>query len=148
MIPERTGEALVEVLHPDCKLVWDADHSLISITMRGTRHEMIDIWAKRSIEIRQEWPSDKPLCLLLDLRDGEATQYSQVRAKEIASVRPELTTYFAMVVKRSLSAQLISLIFRGLGLTGSKVRFFFTPQEARLWIEKSVSKLKIPSLPA
>ncbi len=135
MLPAPAADILVEQLSPDCRLEWTPDRDLITVTMIGVRQATIDAWTDRSIEIRKVWPSEKPLLLLIDMLKSDTTQYSRARSQEIAKVRPELVTYFALVVRKNLTAQLIKIIFGGLALTGSKVRFFFTVDEGRRWLD-------------
>lgn len=141
MIPQPSTQTLVEQLHPDCTLTWSPDRSQVVTVMRGSSDAMIDAWADRSIEIRKSWPNDKPMQLILDMRNSESTKHSEKRSAEIAKVRPELNTYFAVVLKSGLRAQLISLVFRGLRLTGSKVQFFFSIPDAQRWIARAVGRL-------
>ena len=148
--PAQSKPSSVEEFAPGCTIEWLGEGQICAMTLRTTARASFEAWAKRSSEIRQQWPADHPIFLLLDVADPQygLTPFARSRAMEISRVRPELKTYIAIITSKSFSGQIVQIFVRSVGALFPKLnmRIFFDRQEALAWLQKELATIQQASV--
>jgi hypothetical protein len=126
----------VQTLRPGISVQWLHNREIIAMSTEDSQRDSVDCWCDHIMERIREWPSDKPVLVMVDLSSPRVvpTPYTRSRAKDIAHVRSDLKMYAAMVVKRSFMMQLVMPFTRRPMTSYSQIRMFFSRDEALTWL--------------
>jgi hypothetical protein len=136
--PNTLGNEIehVETLS-DCRIGWLADKKIMVVIANNSKRATIDAWATRSTEIRSTWPAEQPVFVLLDLTSDESmlTPYLRARSQQVLDSRPEIKTYLAMYVNRSLMANMLAPMLRRSDTAKTQMRMVFDYHSAIDWFK-------------
>ena len=136
---------VVEVYATGVTRRWLIDYPLVMISLPDVKRETIDDWfllCKTTIE-EFEGPT---LFAFHDMTQEHMaiTPYSQAKAKELLTLRPELDVYTALYLKRTLVAQFVSLFLRRV-YTHQQTQIFFDREAAMKWLFAHMKTSEISS---
>jgi hypothetical protein len=120
-------------------LTWFNDPRIAIITFNDSSRSTIDAWVKLTIETIRAWPQDQPMRLMHEALSKQVTfsPYLRSRAMEmIREIRPliPIQNKVAVVVSRSVAAQIAQLFTRSIGTRNTQI--FFSREDALAWLRK------------
>jgi hypothetical protein len=136
--PNTLGDEIEQVEElSGCRIGWLANKKIMVVITTNSKRATIDAWATRSTEIRSTWPADQAVYVLLDLTSDESmlTPYLRTRSQQVLDSRPEITTYLAMYVNRSLMANMLAPMLRRSDTAKTQMRMVFDYHSAIDWFK-------------
>lgn len=116
------------------------DGAIVAYNINSLKDDVVDVWADMAADIMQNWPEDT-LCLAIydwtGAKSVVTTPHIRSRAKELASIRPELVTRTAVVIPQSFFAHVTRMFVEKLPAkrdANRQRRIFFNRKEAEKWI--------------
>jgi hypothetical protein len=93
---------------------WAYNHSISLLKLTGADRPTVDAWLDYSMQVRHEWAKDAPLLVLSDCRQSDFinTPYFRQSVPKLMATRPELKTYSAFVLDKSLGARTMEVAVR------------------------------------
>lgn len=115
---------------------WLAGNQVLSYKFYDLSPSIIDRWADDLSAELNAWPSGKTWRLMLDIRlhSGLISPYSLRRAREIASLRPDVPGRLAVLVSSKLAADIITMTIRATNNTYRKRSVFNNEMIALRWL--------------
>jgi hypothetical protein len=116
---------------------------VISITITDTGRLTIDAFADFIKEFQQTCQPNEILYWVYDFSStiaGFQSPYGRAKTKEIASWRPDLTSYAAIILKRGFVTQLGQAFMNNVSRTGMYNYICFTEQEALTWLNRQIEQ--------
>src|SRR5689334_13237463 len=110
----ENGTTAVQEVAPNITLHWLHDHQIAYFTIRTVSRTSWAVWAKTMMALKDECPVDRPFLSLQDNLYPDAGFTSTIResSTQVGNHRPELAQYVAIVLPKTLVAQLVSLFLR------------------------------------
>ncbi len=114
--------------------------AIVAYNLSSLKEDVIDVWANMAADIMQNWPEDTPCLAIYDWMGAKSvvtTPHVRLRAKELATIRPELVTYTAVVIPQSFFAHVTRMFVEKLPAqrdANRQRRIFFDRQEAEKWL--------------
>ncbi|MBL8165153.1 MAG: hypothetical protein JNJ61_24440 [Anaerolineae bacterium] len=115
---------------------WLAEKRVLSYRFHDLSPTIIDRWADDLAAELNAWPNGKTWRLMLDIRlhGGFISPYSLRRAREIASLRPDVPGRLAVLVSSKLAADIITMTIRATNNTFRKRSVFNNEPIALRWL--------------
>ncbi len=113
------------------------DDRIILIQLSDTTRNTIDAWVDFAINVREHWEISQRLLILVDMSGGDFafSPYANSRSREMMSVRPEIKESIAIVVRRSIMGQLMSMAMQASNrLSGTSLQVCHSREDALRWL--------------
>lgn len=136
---ESVGSASVETLRGGGSLEWLADRRIVSFYTPDSSQAVLQGLFDRAEEIIHDWPADRPLLMILDLSGPRVgmTPFARERGRAMLVMRPGLSISIAMVVSRTLQAQIFQVMIRLWQRSGRQIAVVYSREEAVAWLKKA-----------
>ena len=130
----------VQQVAPNMTLHWLHDHQIAYFTIRTVSRTSWAAWAKTMMALKDECPIDHPFLSLQDNLYPDAGFTSTIReyADQVSSYRPELLEYSAVILPKTLVAQMVDLFLRSSHRVHSGIRVFFNAEDGLAWLESKL----------
>lgn len=128
----------VETLKGGGTLEWLADRRIVLFYTPDSSSGVLQGLFERAEAIIRDWPADQPLLIVLDVSGSRVgmTPFARERGRAMLVMRPGLSMAMAMIVSRSLQAQIIQVIIRMWQRSGKQIAVTFSREEALAWLKK------------
>lgn len=116
---------------------WTPDDQIMLLKITGSDRQTVDAWVNHIIETRMSWPEGQPLYMLSDYRNSDmiATPYFRESVPRLLKANPDLVTYTAFVVDKSIGARIIEFGVRMMPASKTvHTHIFYKPEEALTWL--------------
>jgi hypothetical protein len=135
IIPEMLYPNLTP-LNDSCGWAEVGHEQIILVEVHHHDRQTIDAWMDLSAGIRQEWPEDKPLLLLVDMTttNFSFTPYVMKRVEDMMAIRDYLDSYIALVIQPSLTGRLVETTARTAHWGNAMTHASFTREDAFAWL--------------
>lgn len=129
-----------EKLAPNMTLHSLNDGQIVYFTIGTVARSSWDAWARKIVALKDEWPVDRPFLTLQDSLFEGAAFTSTIRKYlvDVSDHRPELTQYMAIVLPRTIAAQMVELFLRSSTKHQREIRVFFNVDEGLAWLESKL----------
>ena len=101
------------MLTPAYTKEWLENNRILCYRLHNTQRGTVEAWEQDLSQELTGWPEGKTWRLLLDVRaESIISAYSLLRARKIASLRPELRGQLAVLIGDRLASQIIGMAIR------------------------------------
>lgn len=130
------ADSVIEQFSPHHRIEWLYDHQIASTPSLGRpQRALVDDWCNMVKHVFDQWPMDKPILLLADLRlENSPSPYQTAKANELLNYRPDHRAYVAVVTTNNLSGQITRLTLRARNRRNGHVQQSFTREDALNWL--------------
>jgi hypothetical protein len=126
----------------DTSLEFIENNTIAVITMQGISREEIDRWFNTTTKVMTEWPDDKLILVIHDASHQRTalTPYMRSRINDLYKLKLEKKGYGAVIIPKSVAAQMIQLFLRYVKTDPLVFQFFFSKEEAIAWLKRSAAR--------
>lgn len=112
------------------------------ITMRSVTRATVDEWFDINVKLLSTWPKDKPYMVIHDASDRRTTitPYMRARVQDLYKLNLRKDGYAAVVLPKSITAQVIQVFLRYLRTEPMVVQVFFKRDDAVAWLKRSAAR--------
>ncbi|MCC7210077.1 MAG: hypothetical protein IT323_22430 [Anaerolineae bacterium] len=127
----------VESLQGGGSLEWLADRHIVSFYTPDSSQAVLRGLFERAEEIIHGWPADRPMLMILDISGPRVgmTPFARERGRAMMVIRPGLSMALAMVVSRTLQAQIYQVMIRLWQRSGRQIAVVFSHDDAVAWLK-------------
>jgi hypothetical protein len=113
------------------------ENQIVYFTIRTTARASWDGWYKTMLNLKSDWPADRPLLTLQDnlYKDAAFTPTVRDYSIKFTEHRPEITTYSAVILPKTLVAQFAQVFMRTIKIPNGQARVFFTVDDGLAWLK-------------
>ncbi len=132
----------IEQIVPGVTLERLHDDQAFIFTISDISRVVIDAWAGKIKDLTRDWPDDRTFFAVnhFDGKRLNLTPYMRAKIQQLADWQPERRGYIAGVLPRTFFAQLMTLFLATMKRNNMTTRFFFTREEALVWLETAMKK--------
>jgi len=113
------------------------------LTITSSSRTAIDQYVEAVKEAEKDWTADHVGYFICDTSAhlaGFNTPYGRWKMRELMALRPELTTYTAVVITNNFMVQIARIALNNIPRKRTHTHLCFTRKEALEWIEKMIAK--------
>lgn len=124
---------------PGLQQEWAVEGRAVILTVTDTSLDTLETWAQTCRELLLEWPAHQPLLLLHDYSQVDViiSPYIRRTSEELMQIRPELPGKVAVVLTKTIVAQIAHAALNTLwkqGLKARQRRVFFDREDGLAWL--------------
>lgn len=122
---------------PNVTHEWIADGRILCFRFLTTTNEAVDVWYRETAAVLENWPAERPLYTLLDLRAARPLFGSRafIRTRQISYMRPDVAGRTAVVIQHVRAARIVDAIIRNsLAAYTRQRRIFSDEANALAWL--------------
>jgi hypothetical protein len=120
---------------------WVVGYPIVMIKICDVTRPSVDEWFQVCKKTMEELEGDSLFALHDMTSDGMGlTPYAQAKAGELLKLHPELKVYTALLLQKTLIAQLISLFLRKNFRTHHVIKIFFKREAALEWLIEEMTQ--------
>jgi hypothetical protein len=112
------------------------------ITMRSITRATVDEWFDINVKLLTTWAKDKPYMVIHDASDRRVTitPYMRARVNDLYKMNLRKDGYAAVILPKSITAQVIQVFMRYLRTEPMIVQVFFNREDAVAWLKRIVAR--------
>jgi hypothetical protein len=120
---------------------WLEEGQICTMTATQNTRDGIDEWVKRVKEVNEQWPKNRMVLILYDIRTYSLTPYLRKRAQEmVEEVNPDLPERVAIVLGNDSifgrgTRMFAKFLLQFINNADSQLRVFSTPEEGLAWLK-------------
>lgn len=135
---EAASPSGVEALRGGGSIEWLAGGQIALFYTPDSSQNVLQGLFDRAEEIIRNWPAERPLLMILDVSGPRVgmTPFARERGRAMLVMRPGLVMALAMVVSRTLQAQILQVMLRLWQRSGRQIALVYSRDEAVEWLKK------------
>lgn len=128
-------------LSSEVYLEWRYQQRIAIFTIQNPSKENIDVFALAVIQTLNEWPTDRPILVLYDLRRMLNSPYFRQQAARIARETPDRAGRAGILIDYFLFARVAQVLLKRLIIPKQQLirQIFFDEEKALQWLREPLS---------